>query len=296
MYPNREQATLISKHFGCVRWIYNWALAAKAKAWADSKKQLSRYDLSEQLPILKKATETEWLKEVNAQSLQQSIVHLELAFDRFFKEKKGYPKFKSKRDNHQSFAVPQSTEVDFESQSIYLPKIGWVRLALSRTFKGQVKKVTVSRTPTGKHFVSVLVDDGKNLPAQKTYSEKTTIGIDVGLTHFATLSTGEKIDNPRHLNKALRRLASAQRHLSRKQKGSKNRSKQRIKVARIHERVTNCRKDFLHKLSTRLVRENQALAFETLNIKGMMSNHRLARHITDVAWGTFGFFCGYKAA
>jgi putative transposase len=290
MYPNREQATLISKHFGCVRWIYNWALAAKTKAWADSKKRVSRYDLDKQLPILKKTTETEWLKEVNAQSLQQAIVHLELAFDKFFKEKKGYPKFKSKRDNHQSFSVPQSTEVDFESQSIYLPKIGWARLALSRTFNGQAKTVTVSRTPTGKHFVSVLVDDGKGFPAQKTYSEKTTIGIDVGLAHFATLSTGEKIDNPRHLNKALRRLASAQRHLARKQKGSKNRNKQRIKVARIHERVTNCRKDFLHKLSTRLVRENQALAFETLNIKGMIQNRKLARHISDVAWGMFGEF------
>lgn len=294
LYPNKQQETMLLKHFGCCRWVFNWALADKTKAWQESKKRISRYDLDKQLPKLKKAAETTWLSEVNSQTLQQSLVHLELAFDKFFREKKGYPRFKSKH-GPQAFSCPQSARVDEQSGTLSLPKIGWIPMAFSRSFSGNIKTVTVSRMPTGKYFASLLVEDGKPLPAPKKYGDKTTLGVDVGIKHFATLSTGEKIENPRHLKQNLARLKREQRRLSRRKKGSNNCNKQRLKVARLHEKVANCRKDFLHKLSTRLIRENQALAFETLNIAGMLRNHKLAQHIADVAWGMFFEFCGYKA-
>lgn len=286
---------MLLKHFGCCRWIYNWALHSKAKAWQESNSRLTRFALSAQLPKLKKDEATAWLSEVNSQALQQSLVHLELAFDRFFREKKGYPRFKSKH-GPQSFSCPQWVSVDWAGSSISFPKLGAVRSVLSRSFTGAIKTVTVSRTTTGKYFASVLVEDGKPTPTSRKYGEKTTVGVDVGIKHFATLSTGEKIENPRHFKQHLARLKREQRRLSRKQKGSSNRNKQRLKVARLHEKVANCRKDFLHKISTRLIRENQAIAFETLNIAGMLRNRRLAQHIADVAWGTFFQFCGYKAS
>ena len=283
---------LFSKHFGCCRWIYNWALAKKMAAYQATRQTLHRYDLVPELPKLKKAEETAWLSEVNSQSLQQELVYLELAYEKFFKEKKGFPKFKSKHNDHQSFGCPQNVTVD--DSEISFPKIGPVKAVISRSFEGKIKTVTVSRTPTGKYFAAVLVEDGKKLPATKKYSQKTTLGIDLGLTHFATLSTGEKIANPRHLKQNLARLKREQRRFSRRVKGSNRRNKQRIKVARVHERVANIRKDFLHKLSTRLVSENQALAFETLNIAGMLRNHKLARHISDAGWKTFIQFSAYK--
>jgi putative transposase len=291
LYPNNAQKTLFAKHFGCCRWIYNWALNRKIQTYQLTKKSIHRYKLNVELPKLKKAEDTAWLSEVNSQSLQQELIYLELAYARFFREKKGFPKFKSKH-GHQSFGCPQGVKVG--KSDISFPKIGSVKAVISRTFKGKIKTVTVSMTPTGKYFASVLVDDGKELPITKKYSEKTTVGIDLGLTHFATLSTGEKIANPRHLKQNLARLKREQRRLSRRVKGSNRRNKQRIKVARIHERVANIRQDFLHKLSTRLVSENQALAFETLNITGMLRNHKLARHIADAGWNTFVQFSAYK--
>ena len=301
LYPNQEQEMLFGKHFGCCRWVFNWGLAQKTQAWQNHKKRLGRYDLDKQLPKLKKQPETEWLSEVNSQALQQSPVHLELAFDEFFKEKKGYPRFKSKH-GPQSFSCPQNVAVSWDRSTISFPKMGPVRSRLSRTFAGQIKSVTVSRTTTGKYFASVLVEDGKEFPRQKKYTEQTTVGVDVGLQHFATLSTGEKIANPRPLRRKLSRLKREQRRLSRKQKGSKNRNKQRLKIARIHEQGANSRKDFLHKVSTRLLRENQALAFETLNIKSMAASAQgtiehsgrnvkqksgLNRSILDAGWGMF---------
>ena len=283
---------MLLKHFGCCRFLFNWGLAQKTQAWQESKKRLSRYDLDKQLPKLKKQPETEWLSEVNSQALQQSLVQLELAFDKFFKEKKGYPRFKSKH-GPQNFSCPQNVKVS--ETSISLPKIGAVRAVISRLFEGQIKTVTVSRTATGQYFASVLVEDGRELPASKKHTEKTTVGIDVGLKHFATLSNGEKIENPRPLKRKLSRLKREQRRLSRKQKGSKNRRKQRLKVARVHEQVANSRKDFLHNVSTRLIRENQAVALETLNIQGMLKNRKLAHHMADVGWGMFFEFSKYKA-
>ena len=295
IYPNASQEVLLSKHFGCVRWIYNHALHVKKTAWEKEMRNVTRYDLSRELPMLKKAEETAWLKEVNSQSLQAALVNLDMAYTRFFRDKKGFPRFKSKH-HRQSFQVPQGGDVgkDF----VKIPKIGKLKSRISRRIEGRIKSITISRTSTGKYFAAVLVEDENELPGKRPITETGTVGIDLGLKHYATLSTGEKVENPRYLKKGLRRLRRAQRRLSKRVKGSNNRKKQRRVVARIHERITNTRNDFLHKLTTRLVNDNQvdSFAIEALAVSNMVRNRRLSRSITDAGWRTFRSFLEYKAA
>jgi putative transposase len=295
LYPNSEQCVSLSKNFGCVRWVYNWALSRKIEAYQKENRSLSIFALSKELPKLKAAEETKWLAEADSQALVMSLRNLDNAFTRFFREKKGFPNFKSKKSNRQSFQIPQRVKVDFEKRKIILPKIGAVRAKLYRKFDGKIKTVTISKTPSGKYFASVLVEtDEKPLPKPEIRYE-TTIGVDLGLTHFAILSSGEKIENPKYLQKSLKRLKFLQRRLSRKKAGSKRRDKARICVAKLHERITNQRNDFLHKLSIRLIRENQTIALETLNVQGMMQNHRLAQSIGSASWSRFVEFLRYKA-
>lgn len=289
--PNKEQTILLNKHFGCARFVYNWALSEKIKAYQTENNSLSRFDLDKQLTAKKK--ELEWIKEVNAQSLQASLRHLDSAYTRFFREKKGFPKFK-KKSNKQSFECPQGVWVDFSKSIIKLPKIGKVEINLSRQFTGTIKTVTVSKTPTGKYFASILVDTQTATPTPEKPDKSKAIGIDVGISDFATLSTGEKIKNPRFLKKSLKKLKNLQYKHSKKKKGGSNRNKSRIKLAREYEKVTNQRNDFLHKVSTRIVRENQSICVENLNIKGMMKNHKLAQAISDVSWGSFIGMLKYK--
>ncbi len=292
MYPSREQGTLLMKQIHACRFVYNHSLEQKIRAYEQEGRKLSCFDLNNHLPALKE--EHPWLKDVNSQSLQSTNKNLDNAFTRFFREKKGFPRFKSKKNPVQSFQVPQHYRVNFEHGRIKLPKIGEIKTIFHRFFTGKVKYATVSVTSTGKWFISILVDDGNPEPEPSLISPCTTIGIDVGLTDFATFSTGEKVANPRHLESSVQRLKVMQRRVSRKVKGSKNRQKAIQKLARCHEKVAHQRNDFLHKLSNQIVSENQAIAVESLNVAGMQKNHNLARSISDVSWSTFFTMPEYK--
>jgi putative transposase len=295
LYPNKEQKVLLEKHFGCVRFVWNWALGKKMEAYQKDKTNISRYELQAELPKMKKG-EQPWLSEVGSQSIQSKLEDLDKAYTSFFKKKVAYPKFKCKR-NDQKFRVPQNTKVDFEKGKVIIPKfLGGIKCIFDRAFEGDISSSYVSRTTTGKYFISILVEDGKEFPKKPTIKEKTTIGIDLGLKHFATLSIGTKIENPKPLKRFLKKLKKQQRQLSKKTKGSNNRNKQRIKVAKIHEKITNCRKDFHHKLSHKLTHDNQVktICMETLSTKDMMENSYMARQIADVGWNSFTNILKYK--
>ncbi|WP_292391871.1 IS200/IS605 family element RNA-guided endonuclease TnpB, partial [Methanosarcina sp. UBA5] len=293
LYPTVEQSNQLDQHIGSCRFVYNWALDQKIKTYEQTKKSISHFDLDKRLPELKK--EKPFLKDVNAQSLQGMTKHVDSAFTRFFREKKGFPKFKSKKNPVQAFPVPQHYSVNFETGTVKLPKIGEIKAVLHRNFVGELKKATVSKTCTGKYFISILVENNEELPVKQKFSEETIVGIDVGIKDFAILSTGEKIKNPKYLKNSLQRLKLLQKRVSRKQKGSKNRAKARQRLAILHEKITNQRNDFQNKLSFKLVSENQAIALETLNVKGMQRNHHLAQAIGDSAWSCFVTKLEYKA-
>jgi putative transposase len=285
LYPTDLQKVLIAKHIGCSRFVYNLALETKTTAYIGAKINLSRYDLQKQMVDLKK--ECEWLKEVNSQSLQVALLNLDTAYSKFFKGA-GFPKFKRK-SNGGSFAVPQNVIV--KNGLLIIPKFKeGIEVVLHREIKGTIKSATVSVTPTGKYFVSILVDTNTEMPTKAPITENTTIGVDLGIKDFAITSNGEAFENPKNLRKAQSKLKYVQRKYS-KNKGK--RTKQRL--ALLHEKVVNKRKDFLHKVSIKLIRENQTIALEDLAVSNMVKNHNLAQAISDVSWSTFVSMLEYKA-
>ena len=284
--PTKLQIELINKHIGSCRFLYNLALETKQMAYAGNKVNLSCFDLIKQLPDLKK--EVVWLKEVNSQSLQQSIVNLDTAFTTFFKGQNDFPTFKKKLSRG-SFNVPQS--VIIEDNKLHIPKFkGGIDIILHRNIKGTIRQATISRTPTGKYFTSILCETGEIIPTKATIKENTTVGIDLGIKTFLVASNGEEFDNPKHLRTAMSKLKYLQ---SRYSKNKGKRTKQRVAI--LHEKVANKRNDFLHKTSTHLINNHDSIAIEDLNIKGMMANHKLAGAISDVGWGAFVSMLEYKA-
>ncbi len=294
IYPNKVQAELINKHIGACRFVFNLALETKNYAYASHRKKLTCFDLMNQLPDLKK--ECEWLNEIDSQALQQSVINLDKAFTAFFKGHAAFPNFKSKKKGIQSFRNPHGNHVEVKEGKLYQPKFkDGIKIVIDRQFTGDIKSTTISRTPTGKYFVSILTDNHKELPKKKPIKESTSVGIDLGLTHFIITSEGVKVDNPKHLRKSMLHLKYLQRQASKKVNGSKNRKKANLKVALCHEKITNQRKDFLHKLSNEITNQFDTLCFEDLNITGMTKNHKLAGAIADVSWGEFVRQVEYKS-
>ncbi len=290
LYPTKEQEILLSKHFGSCRFVYNLALETKMAAYSSANITLNRYDLQVQMRELKK--ECEWLKEINAQSLQTELMHLDAAYLKFFKGG-GFPKFKSKYDN-QSFQCPQSSKIK-NGKLVIIKFSEGIKIVQSRLFEGEMRTVTISKTPTNKYFASILIQDNKPLPKPKKIKAATTIGIDVGLKTFATLSDGQQYDNPKYLKRALKRLKMLQKRASKKVKNSNNRKKANLKVALAHEKVANQRKDFLHKFSDSITKNFDTICVENLNVAGMVKNHNLAQAISDVGWSMGLDMLKYKA-
>lgn len=288
LYPTEEQRIQLSKEFGCARFVYNHFLAEWNNTYQNTGQGLSYVKCANQLPGLKQ--EKPWLTEVASQVLQQSLKNLDKAFKNFFQGIGKHPRFKSKH-RKQSVTYPQAFKLT--QSTIKLPKLGEVKVKFHRPIKGKVKSITVSMTPGGQYFASLRIEIAGEYP--ETSTQGKVIGIDLGLDSLIVTSDGEKIKPPKFYRKYERKLAKYQKRLSRKLKGSQNRKKARIKVAKVHNKIANCRSDSHHKLSRKLVDENQVIVFEDLNIKGMSKNHCLAKSITDAAWGMLQTLTEYKA-
>lgn len=287
LYPNRKQKEMLEQHFGCSRYVYNYYLRKRIDCYMLHKKSLTYQDNANDLVFLKK--ELPWLSDVNSQSLQATLKDLENAYANFFSKKAKFPRFK-KKHSAQSFRVPQHFKVN--AQSISIPKLGRIRAKIHRPVGDKCYNVTISKSPSGKYYASVICDS--YIPDPDFTGN--TIGIDLGIKSYLVNDSGYSVDNPKYLQKYMLALQKLQQLLSKKVKGSNNYNKLRLKTARLYEKISNQRSDFLHKLSLQLVRENQAIGCETLSVKKMLmeSNHTLARHIQDSAWYQFLTFLEYK--
>ena len=296
MKPTFKQQECINKAFGCCRFIYNWGLDKKIQSYKQEKKTIGYVELAHELTKLKNDGEHEWLKEVNNTSLQQSLRNLDAAFVRFFREKKGFPKFKSKKKNIESAKYIKAVHFDFDNWKVKIPKIGWVRLCKNKTFDLSMKygTLTVSKDKCGDYWCSIVVYDVEEKPKTKVLIDKS-VGIDLGIKDYAILSDGTKYGNPKFLEKGQKKLKTLQQRFARTQKKSNRHEALRLKVAKCHRDIANRRNDFLHKLSTLLVKYYDTICLEDLNVEGMLKNHHLSNSIQSAAWSEFVRQLKYKS-
>lgn len=295
--PNSQQQELLQKFFGCVRFIYNWGLERKTSAYKENGTKVGYVELARELTSIKKTEEHQWLNECSNESLQQSLRCLDNAFTNFFRKKGKYPKFKSRKGKNSAKFI-NSVHFDFENWTVKLPKLGKIKLCKNRTFdqsKCKQGTCTVSRDHCGTYWCVITVDDLQPKVARTKPLKETAVGIDLGIKDYAILSDGTKFTNPKHLEQAQRKLAWLQRDFARTAKGSKNHEKMRVKVAKCYRAISNQRNDFLHKLSTHLIKNYDAICLEDLNVKGMEQNYHLARAIQGASWSEFVRQLEYKS-